>query len=193
MTDPKRTMLSDGTISARRRLLRFGLVLTGAALMAPIARAQTATAPAAGDALVFHEGAQAGREIRPDDLAIGAAPILAWPMRPGTGIIRRDDPDDQVLLLRLAVDQLGPAVLPWAAAGILAFSAICTHEGCNVTDWDVTRALLRCPCHGSEFDPRAAGDVVFGPAVRSLPVLPLACDDGALRVAAGFIDTVGAG
>jgi Rieske Fe-S protein len=46
-------------------------------------------------------------------------------------------------------------------------------------------------CHNSEFDPRHAAVVVFGPAPRRLAALPLAIKDGALVVAAPFIGKVG--
>ncbi|TWE12667.1 Rieske (2Fe-2S) protein [Rudaeicoccus suwonensis] len=47
-----------------------------------------------------------------------------------------------------------------------AFSAICTHQGCLVTE--VTDGVITCPCHGSEFN-IANGNVVVGPATRPLP------------------------
>jgi len=47
-------------------------------------------------------------------------------------------------------------------------------------------------CHNSEYDPRQSAEVVFGPAPRRLPALPVKIADGALTVAAGFIGKVGA-
>src|SRR5687767_9328834 len=51
-------------------------------------------------------------------------------------------------------------VLVRDAAGVRAFSAICTHQGCRVTS--VSDGAVRCPCHGSAFD-AATGAVVAGP------------------------------
>jgi len=52
--------------------------------------------------------------------------------------------------------------------------------------------VFKCVCHNSEYDPRKSAQVIFGPAPRSLPALPLAAEDGALTVAAAFVGKVGA-
>lgn len=46
-----------------------------------------------------------------------------------------------------------------------AFSAVCTHMGCQVEG--VTDGKIRCPCHGSEYSP-TDGSVVGGPAPEPL-------------------------
>src|SRR5882762_5930797 len=84
---------------------------------------------------------------------------------------------------------------PAAAAGIVAYSAICSHAGCPVTGWLKGAAgdndVLKCFCHNSEFDPRHSAEVVFGPALRRLAALPLTTADGSLTVAATFVGKVG--
>ena len=45
-----------------------------------------------------------------------------------------------------------------------ALTAVCTHEGCTVTN--VSGATFICPCHGSQYS--TGGAVVQGPATRSL-------------------------
>lgn len=45
-----------------------------------------------------------------------------------------------------------------------AISAICTHQGCVVSEFDGTDFV--CPCHGSKFD--LNGNVVQGPAPSNL-------------------------
>jgi thiosulfate dehydrogenase [quinone] large subunit len=47
---------------------------------------------------------------------------------------------------------------------LAAFSAVCTHAGCQV---GFQSGVIFCPCHGSEFDP-ATGAVLRGPAVTPL-------------------------
>ena len=50
--------------------------------------------------------------------------------------------------------------------GSVALDDRCTHLGCRYK-WNQEKQLFECPCHGSEFDIR--GDVIRGPASRSLP------------------------
>jgi ubiquinol-cytochrome c reductase iron-sulfur subunit len=80
----------------------------------------------------------------------------------------------------------------WAPGGILAYSKICTHAGCAVALYrsplyrpTSARPALVCPCHYSTFDPAAGGAVLFGPAGRPLPQLPLLVDDGGYLRAGG--------
>ena len=46
-----------------------------------------------------------------------------------------------------------------------AFTATCTHQGCQVVE--VKGGTIRCPCHGSQFK-IADGSVAVGPATRAL-------------------------
>ncbi len=53
-------------------------------------------------------------------------------------------------------------------------------------------AALVCPCHYSTFDPARGGEVIYGPAGRPLPQLPLMIDgQGVLRAAGNFSGPVG--
>ena len=47
-----------------------------------------------------------------------------------------------------------------------AFSAICTHQGCVVSN--VSNGIISCPCHGSQYSVKD-GSVQGGPAPRPLP------------------------
>jgi thiosulfate dehydrogenase [quinone] large subunit len=60
-----------------------------------------------------------------------------------------------------------PAVLFRTKAGVFAYSAICTHQGCSVAYKSSTKKLI-CPCHAAQFDPFANAKVVSGPAERAL-------------------------
>jgi ubiquinol-cytochrome c reductase iron-sulfur subunit len=108
----------------------------------------------------------------------------------------REDVGAPVVVVRLppAHLKLPPERQGWAPRGILAYSKICTHAGCAISLYRVplyppatpTPALV-CPCHYSTFDPAAAGAVLFGPAGRPLPQLPLRIDaNGILRAAGPF-------
>jgi ubiquinol-cytochrome c reductase iron-sulfur subunit len=82
----------------------------------------------------------------------------------------------------------------WAPQGIVAYSKVCTHAGCSIALYRKPtypaaqpRPALVCPCHYSTFDPAAGGTVLFGPAGRDLPQLPLMIDgQGNLRAAGNF-------
>jgi Rieske Fe-S protein len=96
-----------------------------------------------------------------------------------------------VLLIRLDPAELSEATRAHAPQGIVAYSAICTHEGCDVWSWQGEVKTLKCPCHDSEFDPKDGARVIAGPAPRRLPTLPLKIVDGVLMAASGFASRVG--
>ena len=87
----------------------------------------------------------------------------------------------------------------WAPSGIVAFSKICTHAGCAIALYRKPtfapaepRPALVCPCHYSTFDPADGGKVIFGPAGRALPQLPLEVDGaGYLRAKGNFDEPIG--
>ena len=75
----------------------------------------------------------------------------------------------------------------WHVGGILCYSKICTHVGCPISLWEQQTHHLLCPCHQSTFDLGDSGVVVFGPAARSLPQLPITVDaEGYLVSRDGF-------
>ena len=180
----------------RRELLRaaagIGLVLRARRAAAAQAAGDAAAGPRTGDRFVFALGARRGEPIAPSDVAPGAALLLAWPMDPATGVVRDGSRLNQVVLVRLDPAALDAATAARAADGIVAYSGVCSHTGCDVSEWiDSTRTLL-CPCHDSEFDPARGAAVVLGPAPRRLAALPLALVGGTLEAAGGFIGRVGA-
>ncbi len=80
----------------------------------------------------------------------------------------------------------------WNVGGIQCYSKICTHVGCPVNLFERQTGHLLCPCHQSTFDLGDSGVVIFGPAGRSLPQLPITTDkDGYLIARSGFTVPVG--
>lgn len=71
----------------------------------------------------------------------------------------------------------------WSFDGIVAYSKICTHVGCPVALYEQQTHHLLCPCHQSTFDVADGARVVFGPAKRPLPQLPIAVDEEGYIVA----------
>jgi ubiquinol-cytochrome c reductase iron-sulfur subunit len=80
----------------------------------------------------------------------------------------------------------------WDYQGILAFSKICTHVGCPIALYEQRTHHLLCPCHQSTFDLADSGEVVFGPAARRMPQLPIGVDEEGFIVArSDFAEPVG--
>ena len=99
-----------------------------------------------------------------------------------------------VLLMRLLPEQLKEAEdrKDWSYDGIVAYSKVCTHVGCPVALYEQQTHHLLCPCHQSQFDVTEGAKVIFGPAARPLPQLPITVDDeGYLIARSDFEEPVG--
>jgi rieske iron-sulfur protein len=186
------TFRSPGLAIERRRVLQ---ACCGLALAAPLlARADEtdrALPPQANDLVVFAYGNRAGQTIAPDDVALGAKQILAYPMDPASKRVRDGTRLNQIVVVRVAAESLVPETHARSVDGIVAYSGVCSHTGCDVTDWQRDVQRFKCPCHESEFDPSDGARVVGGPAPWPLAALPLAIRDGALVIAGPFEGRVG--
>lgn len=136
--------------------------------------------------------------------AIGGALVLAGcaPSEDGSGGSASDGSDDSAAPTNGSADGAGeevasladipvggsidatiggePVLLAQPTAGeVVAYSAICTHQGCVVA---AAGSKLECPCHGSIFD-AATGDVEVGPALEPLESVSVTVDGD--RVIAG--------
>lgn len=128
--------------------------------------------------------------LRVDDIEPGTALMGVYPVDPATGALRNETRLNMLNLARLADAK---ADLPAAAAGVIAFSAICTHKGCAINSWEASASRWRCFCHMSEFDATAHGEVVAGPATESLPMVSLSIDaEGFIAASTEFSKTPGA-
>lgn len=99
-----------------------------------------------------------------------------------------------VLLMRLKPEDLtvSEGKEDWNYQGIVAYSKICTHVGCPVALYEQQTHHLLCPCHQSQFDIKEEAKVIFGPAKRPLPQLPITVDDeGYLIARSDFHEPVG--
>lgn len=182
----------DGT--GRREVLKraigLGLGLTIAPGTSFGQEDPASSRPKQGD-LLIRFGDAARTPLAPGDISFDKAPTMAWAMDPADGTVRSGSRLNRILLLRLQPDTLESETRSRAADGVIAYTAICTHTGCEVTDWLAAELLLHCPCHVSSFDPRDGARVVDGPAPRALPALPLAIAGGTLVVAQPFTTRVG--
>ena len=100
-----------------------------------------------------------------------------------------------VLLMRLKPEDLSAYSeqgKSWSYEGIVAFSKICTHVGCPVALYEQQTHHLLCPCHQSQFDIKREAAVIFGPAKRPLPQLPITVNsEGYLVAQSDFQEPVG--
>lgn len=185
----------DAVTQDRRTILKvaLGVGFGWSFLRATAAAAQdpSVARPRKGDVLVVAYGERAGQVIRPQDLPEGGPQQIAFPMDPVTKVVRDGSPLNQVALIRLDPSGLSEETRAQSAAGVVAYSAVCTHEGCPVSMWHKESKTLFCACHASRFDPADGARVVDGPAPRRLAMLPLEAVDGGVVVAAGFTGRVG--
>ena len=166
----------------RRAAIELGLCL----VLAPrVVCAQTDAKrerPREGDLLVAI-GSTTPEPLKPDDVPPSGKLTMAWPFDPTDNTVRDGSRLNKVLLLRLDPEGLDPVTRDRAAEGVVAYSAICTHAGCDDIVWRPEPQRLECPCHYSQLDPAAGAKVESGPAPRPLPALPLKIADERLVVA----------
>ncbi|HET6562772.1 MAG TPA: Rieske 2Fe-2S domain-containing protein [Marmoricola sp.] len=202
----------DDTGIARRPMIRNSLLGAMGFLALPAVVLLRDLGPLPGRALyhtVWEEGMRvvndvSGIPVRPEDIRIGqlvnAEPEIFYNGEPyGEEAIEGHEEliekgKAAIIVVRMQPDEITPAAgrENWGVGGILAYSKICTHVGCPISLWEQQTHHLLCPCHQSTFDLADNGKVVFGPAARALPQLPLAVDeDGYLIATSDFREPVG--
>ncbi len=151
-------------VQRRTILTAGGLVLAGGALAACGGADSTATeattgAPATGAASAPATGAPAATT----PVAGALASVSEIPV--GGGVIVPEP----------------PIVITQPVAGTFkAFTAICPHQGCLVSE--VAENEIVCPCHGSLFSAED-GAVVQGPAVQGLTAASIAVQGDSIVLA----------
>jgi ubiquinol-cytochrome c reductase iron-sulfur subunit len=97
------------------------------------------------------------------------------------------------IIIKFAPGDLQPPTnLNWTVDNIVAYSKICTHVGCPAALYEQTTHRILCPCHQSTFDATRGAQVIFGPAPRPLPQLPITTDSkGYLVAKSDFHEPVG--
>lgn len=145
MTDTNLETANDQSLLSRRNVLVCGAVVVGAGLLSGCgSSSDTSTTDSSGQSTMGaggQTGAAGGMQISTADVPVGGGKILDSP----------------------------PVVLTQPTAGAFkAFSSICTHAGCAVSE--VQQAQIICQCHGSIFS-AVDGSVLQGPA--SSPLAPV--------------------
>ncbi|MGP9501341.1 cytochrome bc1 complex Rieske iron-sulfur subunit [Specibacter sp. AOP5-B1-6] len=187
----------------RRPLIRNTLI--GAVALAPLPAIAIFRdlGPLPGDSLrhtLWQKGERLSRDpdgtpIKASDVTIGSAfHVIPESLNKLTEGKLAAKAKAVVLLMRLNPEDLHPSEgrEDWGYNGIVAYSKICTHVGCPVALYEQQTHHLLCPCHQSTFDLTQECKVIFGPAVRPLPQLPIAVDaDGYLVAQSDFHEPVG--
>jgi ubiquinol-cytochrome c reductase iron-sulfur subunit len=206
----QRTFAEGAAISqvTRRPLLRRTLLLATAPLaLAPLVLLRD-LGPLPETSLrhtVWRKGLRAvtyggNRPLRPADISVPGSMITVIPegyqnnldalAKAGVILIKFEPGQLHIPTIHQSGVQLYG--MNWTVDNIVAYSKICTHVGCPVALYEQTTHHILCPCHQSTFDAADGAKVIFGPAARPLPQLPLGTDSAGYLVAlSDFTQPVG--
>jgi ubiquinol-cytochrome c reductase iron-sulfur subunit len=174
----------------KRPLLRRTLILASLPLVAAPIVLLRDLGPLPGTSLrhtVWRKGlrlviAGTGRPIRAADFSSPGQMITVIPEG-------YQDDDNAIAKAAVIIIKFEPGQLKfstnlnWTVDNIVAYSKICTHVGCPVALYEQTTHHILCPCHQSTFDATRGAQVIFGPANRPLPQLPMGTDSEGYLVA----------
>ena len=122
------------------------------------------------------------KPLRPADLALGK-PMLVYPFDAKAGTPKNETRLNKLVVIRLPEDQMTPETRARSASSVLAYSGICTHQGCDVKTWLAKESVLACFCHASKFALLDDAKVVSGPALKPLPAVALTMEGEFLAIA----------
>jgi ubiquinol-cytochrome c reductase iron-sulfur subunit len=179
----------------RRPLIRNSLFLSVGALAVPsvVLLRDLGPLPHGQDETVWKKGMRvvndvSGLPIRPEEIEVGqlinAEPAVFFPAEGeeeaevhGHELLAAKS-KAAIIVVRMRPEDITPSEgrENWGIDGILCYSKICTHVGCPISLLEQQTYHLLCPCHQSTFDLADNGKVIFGPAHRPLPQLPLGVD-----------------
>ena len=170
----------SGVNTQRRRMMN----IVATSLVAPLPFASSEALAQPVTTLLVEADAEADfKPLRPSDLAV-AKPLLVFPFDPKTGTPKNESRLSKIVVVRLPEDQMTPETRARSASGVVAYSSICTHQGCDVKTWMSKESVLACYCHASKFNLFDGAKVVSGPASSPLPAIPLTLAGEFLAIAA---------
>jgi ubiquinol-cytochrome c reductase iron-sulfur subunit len=197
---------------ARRPLIRNSLIGAFATIGLPIVLLLRDLGPLPGSVLaktVWKKGMRltndvSGAPIKPEEVEIGqlinGEPAIFFekdaegePVVEGVEL-NQEKAKAAIIIVRMKPEDINASKsrANWGVEGILCYSKICTHVGCPISLWEQQTHHLLCPCHQSTFDLADNGKVIFGPAGRALPQLPITVDsEGYLVAQSDFTEPVG--
>ncbi len=136
------------------------------------------------------------RPLRPEDIPVGglvnAVPENLEEVEELEGTLNARA-KATLMLIRLRPEEIiSQQGDDWSVQGILCFSKVCTHVGCPLGLYEQRSHHMLCPCHQSTFDLADGAKVLFGPAARPLPQLPIKLDsEGYIVAQSDFTEPVG--
>jgi ubiquinol-cytochrome c reductase iron-sulfur subunit len=187
---------------SRRRLLIGAAGAAGATVGAAALFPAASFGPAVGDT-IYRTAWRPGRIVVDEqDRPITAEDVTEKSFLTGFPEgASKEELGSSIIIVRVdpAKLELPPDRAGGAPEGILAYSKICPHAGCAVSMLQAPLyepveppTALVCPCHYSTFDPAQGGKLLFGPAGRDLPQLPLEiATDRTLTAGGDFYDPIG--
>jgi rieske iron-sulfur protein len=171
----------------RRDLLKSTCAIAGAAAVVSVAGSMPAFAagqakgvPEIGDVFVFIDGPNKDKVVTVADVVVDAPAVMVQAKDPN-GAVREGD-NAAAVLYRVAPDKVPADLKAESAEGVLAYSAVCTHLGCMLSNWDAPTKSFLCPCHDSMYDPLQNGKNTAGATSRTLPHFPIKSDGGKIVV-----------
>ena len=168
------------TNADRRRVI--SIMATG--LVSPIALTPGSAQAQPAAQLMVDASAEADfKPLRPDDIQM-MKPLLAFPFDAETGTPKKESRLNKMVVIRLPEEKMTPETRARSVAGVVAYSSICTHQGCDVKTWMSKESVLACYCHASKFDLFDGAKVVAGPASSALRAIPLVLNGEFLSIAA---------
>ncbi len=155
-------------------------------IVSPIALTPgSAAAEAVPDLLVDADAESDFKPLRPTDLQL-AKPLLVFPFDAKAGKLRNESRLNKLVVVRLPEEKMTAETRARSVSGVVAYSSICTHQGCDVKTWMSKESVLACYCHSSKFDLFDGAKVVGGPASAPLRAVPLALAGEFLSIAASL-------
>ncbi len=147
----------------RRTVLQAGGILAVGGLVA-------ACSSGSGDAAVASETAAGSAPA-------GSAPAASAPASTSSGGAGVAQVSDIPVGGGLIIAEPAVVITQPAEGEVKAFTAICTHQGCLVSE--VVDNEIICPCHGSRFS-AMDGSVTSGPATTGLTAAGVVVEGGSI-------------
>jgi len=190
----------DDLQTTRRNAAKFFAALGGAAAIGTFAvtglkglnDAGLSGGPSYNYKTLYTQGTKlvdkSGNPVKIDAIPEGSGKeMTVFPEKKGGGALAVKP--GTTLLARFSENQFkSPTNVKGTVKGYCAYSAVCTHEGCIVSQRaGPNNEYFHCPCHQSTYNPFEGCKVVGGPAPRPLPQLPIGVtqDSNQLIVATG--------